>query len=204
MAKSDILKPELWSRRSVEDTVAVYRDWAESYDADITARGYRTPDRIAAALVPLVDPDTLILDFGCGTGLSGKALAEQGYHNLHGTDITPEMLEKARATGLYAKLWTSDPGKLTFGRRAYLVIVAAGVVSLGAAPPETLPALVAKLGSGGLLALSYNAPTLADEHYVAALSNEIAAGHAEVVFRENGPHLDNVGMTSDVIVLRRP
>jgi len=40
--------------------------WAEA--------GYDTPRRIAAALKPYVQLNDRILDFGCGTGLSGLAL----------------------------------------------------------------------------------------------------------------------------------
>ena len=203
MVRKDVLKPELWTPRPVEETIALYAAWADTYDADVGARGYHTPDRIAAALQGLVDPKATILDFGCGTGLSGAALTRAGFRKQHGTDITPEMVAKAEERGIYARTWLSAPGELSFGRGAYAVIVAAGVVSLGAAPPSTLGQLVAKLQVGNLLALSFNAPTLDDPAYTDALADEIAAGRVEVVFRENGPHLDDVGTTSDVIVLRR-
>lgn len=203
MADKDVLKPALWTARPVEETIAVYADWAATYDAEVTARGYHTPARIADAVAGIADSGTLILDFGCGTGLSGMALTQKGFTNLHGTDVTAEMLDRAAATGLYGKTWLSDPGEMSFGRGAYPVIVAVGVVSLGAAPAEVLGQLVAKLLTGQHLALSYNAPTLDDPAYTDALTAEISAGRVEVVFRENGPHLDDVGMTSDVIVLRR-
>ena len=203
MARKDVLKPELWTKRPVAETVAVYADWAATYDADVTARGYRTPDRIAAALADRVERGAVLLDYGCGTGLSGMALTRAGFRHLHGTDITAEMLERAAATGLYEKTWLSSPGQMNFTKGAYAAIVAVGVISLGAAPPETLAPLVAKLAPGGLLALSFNDPTLNDPAYANALSAEIAEGRAEVIFREHGPHLDDVGMGSDVIVLRR-
>ena len=203
MPDKDVLKPELWTRRPVKETIAVYAGWAETYDADVTGRGYHTPDRIAAALTQFLQPDALILDYGCGTGLSGQALKRAGFHHLHGTDITAQMLEKAAATGIYEKTWLSDAGQLNFTKGAYAAIVAAGVISLGAAPPDILAPLVAKLGPGGLLALSFNDPTLADDTYAEALGTEIAHGRVEVLFRENGPHLDDVDMRSDVIVLRR-
>lgn len=201
--KKDVLRPELWTPRPVEETMAVYAAWAETYDADIMARGYHTPDRIAEALQARIKPDRCILDFGCGTGLSGKVLQQAGFSNLHGTDITAEMLEKAAARGVYGKTWLSQPGELSFGRGAYPAIVAAGVVSLGAAPPETLGALVAKLNTGGMLALSFNDPTLDDQSYADALGTEVGSGRAEIVFREHGPHLDDVDMGADIIILRR-
>ncbi|MDX8348685.1 methyltransferase domain-containing protein [Cognatiyoonia sp. IB215446] len=201
--KKDVMRPALWTPRPVEETIAIYADWAETYDADVTKRGYHTPQRIAAALSDVADPNDLILDFGCGTGLGGMALRQAGFQHLDGTDITAEMLERAQTLGIYDKTWLSQPGELSFGRGAYRVIVAAGVVSLGAAPPETLGLLVAKLNSGGLLALSFNDPTLQDNRYTDALATEIGEARVEVMFREHGTHLDDVDMGSDVIILRR-
>ncbi|MEJ6402023.1 class I SAM-dependent DNA methyltransferase [Yoonia sp. 2307UL14-13] len=203
MTDKKVMRPQLWAPRSVEDTMAVYAEWAETYDQDVLARGYHTPDRIAAALKDHMKADTQILDFGCGTGIGAKALQRQGLTNLHGTDISAEMLEKAEACGIYDKIWLSQPGELSFGRGAYPVIVAAGVISLGAAPADLLGQLIAKLDTGNLLALSFNDPTLADNRYADALGTEVAKGRAEVVFREHGPHLDDVDMGSDIIILRR-
>lgn len=195
--------PDLWQARPVEETIAVYADWAETYDADISERGYHTPARIATALRQQVQPDTPILDFGCGTGFSGQMLLAAGFQTFDGTDVTAQMLARAVDRGIYRKTWLSQPGSLSFGRGAYPVIIAAGVISLGAAPAETLGALVAKLDSGGILAFSFNDPTLADPAYADALGQEIGAGRAEVISREHGPHLDDMDMGADVILLRR-
>ncbi len=201
--KPDVLRPSLWTPRPVEETIAVYADWADTYDAEVTARGYRTPGRLAAALTDVAAFDTQILDFGCGTGIGGVALRKAGFTRIDGTDVTIGMLEKARALGIYDKTWLSSPGELNFDQGAYPLIVAVGVVSLGAAPPETLAPLVAKLATGGLLALSFNDPTIADQSYTDALEAEVGARRAEVIFREHGPHLDDVDMGSDVIIVRR-
>jgi predicted TPR repeat methyltransferase len=50
-----------------------------------------------------------VLDLGCGTGLNIKALCEQreGVH-AHGVDVSAKMLEKARASNLYHKLYVHD------------------------------------------------------------------------------------------------
>ena len=193
------LKPQLWTLRPVEETISVYRDWAQTYDADVKTKAYVTPQRIAAALVPLVKPGTTILDFGCGTGLSGHALISAGFGPLHGCDVTPEMIEIARAKNLYEKLWVAEPGEPL--SQTYEVITAMGVVSLGAAPPETLDLLIDGLAPAGLLALSFNQPTVEDGRYDAALTAALDANRVTLLSRETGPHLD--GMTSDVIVLKR-
>ena len=63
--------------------------------------------------------------------------------------------------------------------------------------------VIDQLHPGVHLALSYNDPTLADDGYADALQTEVTGGRAEVVFREHGPHLDDVDMGSEVIILRR-
>ncbi len=201
--KKDVLRPALWTPRPVEETVQVYAAWADNYDADVTARGYRTPDRLATALRRFTDVDTPILDYGCGTGISGAALLRAGFQHIDGTDITAEMLAQAAEREIYRKTWLSTPDDMGFAPKSYPVIVAVGVVSLGAAPPETLTPLIHALPVAGLLALSFNDPTLDDGSYDAVLNNHVSDGEVEVIFREHGPHLDDVEMGSDVIVLRR-
>lgn len=201
--KTDVLRPALWTRRPVAETIAVYADWADDYEADVTARGYRTPDRLAAALAACAATDSVILDFGCGTGIGGAALRRAGFLTIDGTDVTAEMLDKAAARDIYRRTWLGTPDEMGFDKGFYDVIVAVGVISLGAAPAETLAPLVALLDVGGLLAMSFNDPTLEDQSYTDALHEQVAQGHAALIFRAHGPHLDDVNMGSDVIILRR-
>jgi len=200
---NDPLKPQLWTPRPVEETMKVYADWAHTYDADVTARGYHTPGRIADALLPFLTGTGPILDFGCGTGISGLAMAKAGIGPLHGTDISPEMLALAEDKGVYEKLWQSQPGEIAAEPGIYRAIVAVGVVSLGAAPPETLDQLLNALEADSLIALSFNDPTLEDGSYDKYLGAALDANICEAIFREHGPHLDDLDMGSDVIVLRR-
>ena len=198
-------KDGLWTRHSIEETRKIYADWAETYDRDVTAWGYATPTRIAMALrLAGANVEKPVLDFGCGTGLSGLALKGAGFAQIDGTDISPEMLEKARARGIYQHLWESEPGSLGHVKRGtYPIIAATGVISLGAAPPETLDLLLDVLPSGGLLAFSYNEATLADRAYTDRLDIAVLAPDIEMAFEEEGPHLPGQNMTSAVYVLRR-
>lgn len=195
----------LWTRHSVEETKDIYANWAETYDSDVTAWGYATPSRIAMALRRSgVNADKPVLDFGCGTGLSGLALKAAGFAQIDGTDISPEMLEKAGARGIYQHLWLSDPGDMGHVKRGqYPIIVATGVISLGAAPPETLDMLIDVVPSGGFLAFSFNEATLADRAYTDRLDVAMLAPDIELAFEEEGPHLPAKNMISAVYVLRR-
>ena len=197
----DVMRPRLWTPRPVEETLQVYTDWADTYDADVRDRGYVTPARIAMALTTWVEPEAVVLDYGCGTGLSGWALAEAGFTHLHGTDITPAMVDIARSKQIYDKLWVGQPGAAPCAPGDYAVIVATGVVSLGAAPPECFDLLLDSLLPGGVLALSFNDPTLEDGRYDARLTARDA--DIELLFREHGPRLQDAGMGADVLALRR-
>jgi len=47
------------------------------------------------------------IDLGCGTGLAAAAFAKEVDHFI-GVDLSPRMIERARATGLYAELDVAD------------------------------------------------------------------------------------------------
>ncbi|MES2602688.1 MAG: methyltransferase domain-containing protein [Pseudomonadota bacterium] len=48
-----------------------------------------------------------VIDLGCGTGLAGREFASLS-DELIGIDLSPGMIERARATGLYARLDVTD------------------------------------------------------------------------------------------------
>jgi predicted TPR repeat methyltransferase len=194
---------EVYDLDGVEATRALYEDWADSYDDEVGGKGYATPGRIAAALAKLL-PDTsaAILDFGCGTGMSGRALAQAGFVAIDGCDLSPAMLEKARATGVYRELWrTEGPPDVAPG--TYAAITAVGVVSKGAAPPETLDGLAALLAPGGLLAFSFNDHTFEDPRFEARVTALLASGDFRQVVREAGAHLPGIDLGSTIFVLAR-
>ncbi len=195
----------LWTRHSVEETQKIYADWAATYDADVAAWGYATPARLALALRQSgANVEKPVLDFGCGTGLSGMALKAVGFDVIDGTDISPEMLAATEAREVYRQVWIGTPGSMGHVKRAdYAIIAAAGVVSLGAAPPETLDMLVDALGAGGLLAFSFNEATMADRAYTERLDIACLAPDIELVFEEDGPHLPGKNMRSTVYILKK-
>ena len=198
------MKPQLWTDRAPAETIQVYKEWADEYDSDLAKRGYYTPLRIADALKPYRNQISgPVLDFGCGTGISGEALRLVGFNELHGTDITEEMLKKAEDKNIYQRLWLSKPGDAPAKPGDYDLIVAAGVISLGAAPAEILSDVLNSLAIGGLLALSFNDPTLECLKYDKVLEDEINAKRVKVLFREHGPHIGDLNMGSDVIVIQR-
>ncbi|WP_170403179.1 class I SAM-dependent DNA methyltransferase [Ruegeria arenilitoris] len=188
-----------------QETQAHYQKWAASYEDEVAEHGYATPGRVAEALwSKLPQPDTPILDYGCGTGLSGVALHKVGYRAIDGVDPTPEMLKGAAAKGVYRNLAAidiTDPNPLETG--AYKAIAAIGVIGAGAAPPQTFDMLMKVLPKGGLLAFSFNDHTLDDPCYTGRLNEWLDMGAARLLFREHGPHLPGLDLKSDVYIVEK-
>jgi len=88
----------------------LFDQFAADYDQRMIGQlGYAAP-RILRDLADMVmaGRDSLaILDLGCGTGLAGVAF-ENLAHRLDGIDLSPAMVEKARARNLYDHLAVAD------------------------------------------------------------------------------------------------
>ncbi len=191
----------IYAAETDEERRKIYTEWAESYDEEVSVAGYITPERLADALKTHSDTSAPILDFGCGTGLSGLALKAAGFATIDGVDISEEMLAKAGEKDIYRTLTPVAPtDPIPDG---YATICASGVVSAGAAPPSTLGDLLKALPKGGHLGLSYNDHTLKDPAYTGALNDWIDCGAARLVFSEYGDHLPGIGLKSTVYILEK-
>ena len=181
-----------------------YDDWAASYDAEIAENGYATPRRCAEALMAAAGPGDPVLDLGCGTGLSGVALAAAGFTVIDGAEPSAEMRARAEARGAYRAVHRIEPeDPLPFGRGTYSHVVAAGVISPGHAPPETVDKALAILPRGGCLVFSLNDHALAEPEFPGKAGEVVSTGAAQLLFREHGPHLPGIGLEATVYVLRK-
>jgi predicted TPR repeat methyltransferase len=112
-----------------------------SADYDSRMRGqlaYQAPE-ILRQLADMVMPgaaDLAVLDLGCGTGLAAEAFADRT-RAIDGIDLSPAMIAKARARGLYRDLVVSDiETALAQGGADYDLILAADtLVYLGDLAP---------------------------------------------------------------------
>ena len=82
-----------------EETAAYYDAWADNYDETLAQWNYQSPAIVASMLKREVPPDDCVLDAGCGTGLSGRALHAAGFRRLTGIDISQASLDVAALTG---------------------------------------------------------------------------------------------------------
>ena len=187
-----------------QDTDAYYSAWAASYDDELTSQRYRTPQRCAEALAQFVELAEPVLDIGCGTGLSGKALATQGFSNLTGHDVNEDMLALARDAGVYREVGLTDVANpFPFEAGTFAALAAVGVIGVGAAPLSLLSQALDALAPGGCIVFSFNDHALKLPEFPAAVRQEVAEGRVDELFNEDGPHIEGLGTRSRVYVLRR-
>ena len=187
------------------DARKIYAQWSQSYDAEISQNGYATPMRAAQALANAMnDKSGAVLDFGCGTGLSGHALRSQGFDVIDGIDVTPEMIDIARAKAIYRDLCSypiDAPPPVDLG--SYSAISAVGVISPGAAPIAVLEMIVGHMSKGAKFVFSFNDHALADPSYESTLRRLVDTGALALVFCEHGDHLPGIGLMATVYVVEK-
>jgi SAM-dependent methyltransferase len=98
-----------------------YREWAPTYETVVQDEmdlrllaGLASVDWTAAARV---------LDLACGTGRIGAWLRAQGVGRIDGVDLTPEMLARAEAKGVYDRLVLADLRATGLEGAAYDLVV---------------------------------------------------------------------------------
>ena len=195
----------LWTAgRSEADLRRLYDGWADRYDADMMAGGMLGPSRVADALRRAVgDPRLPVFDFGCGTGMSGRALRDAGFETVHGADLSEAMLERARATKAYTSLTLTEPDAPVSVPQGVRGVSACGSICIGAGPPRLLPDLLRAMEDGAALVLSYNDDTIRDADYLQAMADVQSAGLARMERAEYGPQLPAMGRGATVYTLTR-
>lgn len=202
---SDTFLDKAYSTVGTDATRALYTDWAKTYDAEVSKNGYATPGRCADALKTVTDDFTKpILDFGCGTGLSGLALSLAGFQTIDGVDLTQEMLERAKEKQLYRSLRLSDsiadlPSKLG----EYSAVAAIGVIGAGAAPIDVFDMIFNALPRGSHFVFSFNDHTLEDPIFEARVNAVVSSKQAKLMIEQYGDHLPGLNMKSKVYVLEK-
>ncbi|MDG5494462.1 tetratricopeptide repeat protein [Niveispirillum sp. BGYR6] len=135
---------------------ALFDTYADRFDRELVGRlHYDAP----AALRAVLDEQGIgggrdVLDAGCGTGLAGLAVRDMARH-LAGFDLSPRMVEKARARDIYHELWVGELVESLTQRPASadLLLAADVLVYLGDLRP-VMAAAATVLRPGGLFAFT--------------------------------------------------
>lgn len=133
-----------------------YDNWAEDYDRTLSQWRYEAPEQVAERLRAALAPEAVILDAGCGTGLSGRALAAAGFTTIDGMDVSSRSLELARERDVYRDLAHVDMQKppLPYADDVYDGLVCVGVMTYLPDSDAILREFLRILKPGGCIVLT--------------------------------------------------
>lgn len=168
----------VYGAKSNEELKRKYDVWAADYDRDVESVRYNLPALAVGLFGRHVAADAgEILDAGCGTGLLGEPLHLLGYRDLVGVDLSPVMLARAEARGVYRELHAMDLGaRLDFADDRFAAATALGVLTPGHAPPRALDELLRVTRPGGHLIFTVSRPAFEDGGFKEHMSAIDAAG----------------------------
>ena len=169
--KSDPDLDAAYALKTPDDSRKLYARWAATYDADFAqASDYVVPQHVAAQFAAAGGAGP-VLDVGAGTGLCAQALVDLKIGPVDATDISPEMLDRARSKDVYRYVFTADvTARLPVADGTYAGVVSSGTFTNGHVGPEALDELLRVTQAGGLLALSINAAHFEAKGFAAKLN----------------------------------
>ncbi len=133
---------------------------SNDFDTSLARLGYAAPQLLCGTLakfIPVGERRLVILDAGAGTGLCGPLLRSSA-RQLVGVDLSPGMLEKARARNVYDEL---HAGELVAFMQAhassYDVVISADTLVYFGELEAAFSAAHATLRPGGVLAFTLEA-----------------------------------------------
>lgn len=160
--KTPLNVDDAYALETPDDSIRLYGDWAESYDADfVTATGYvvysLVADQLLRSSMPIGGP---VLDIGCGTGAVGVCLREGGIKVVDGVDISQPMLAEAGkkrtvdGESVYRNLIAADLTRnLDIPDNRYAALVSAGTFTHGHLGPGSLDELWRVAAAGARCAI---------------------------------------------------
>jgi SAM-dependent methyltransferase len=175
---SDAWIEKVYAAKSKDDLIESYRHWADQYDATMAATGYLHIPVIVGLLTRLVPrQDAAILDAGVGTGAVGSILSIIGYNNLHGVDMSADMLARAEARKCYVGLTQAVLGEaLPFVDASFDAIISTGTFTTGHAPASAFDELVRILEPGAPLIFTVGTAVWEEAGFQHKLAGLVQAG----------------------------
>ena len=149
--------------RVIRECEATYDALAPDYDRHLQDEcSYRSPERIAAALVPL-DPQARWVDLGAGTGLVGEALHKVGCApEMIAVDVSSAMLEQI-VCPLYTERYQADVlSSLPLRPRSCAGAVAAGLMEYVLDVPALMHRVADVVAPGGAFVFTFVFARMAD------------------------------------------
>lgn len=202
----EISLDDAYSLRGPEDSKKLYAKWAETYESDfVENQGYEHP-RVIAEIFSAVTPTVnSVIDVGTGTGLVGLHLKKlRSDITLDGVDISPEMLEQARAKDIYRNLYIKDLTKEVSGVAApYDALICIGIFTHGHLGPGALDNLIPLVRKDGFFVVGVNSKYFESENFGSKFRNLYKSGAITQpefketrVYKENSEHRDSLNVVA--------
>lgn len=183
----------IFSRRSTDELCQSYGAWADEYDKDLVeGLGYRAPELVADAANRFVKKtDAPLLDIGCGTGLTGRAMLEGGEWTLHGLDVSREMLAQAMEKGIYDELILGDLNEpLELADDTYAGAISSGTFTHGHVKADALCEISRVLRPGAPFAFTVHSEFWDQSGFPETLDHLEKEQQLKMIEREERPHLE--------------
>ncbi len=173
------------------EVAGYYDDWAGGYDLDVQSWGYAAPRTAAGLLAEALDGGQPVADVGCGTGLTGAALAGAGFAVIDGVDISESSLAEAAARLVYRDLAVADiqSPPLPLATDAYGGAICIGVATYVADIGSLLDELVRIVAPGGRVVVTQRTDLWEPRATDAAIARLETQGRWHATVSEPQPYL---------------
>ena len=152
-------KIPIYKLKTTKEVMKYYDDWSKKnkYDRDMEKWNYTGPKETVAVLKRYArNKNIKILDAGCGTGLVGIELKKYGYYNIHGADLSQNLLDLV-PKGYYNKLERIDLNKpLKTKNNTYDAVMCVGTFTFGHVKPPALNEFIRITKNKGLICFTIN------------------------------------------------
>ncbi len=180
---------EAYALNDTDQVVEFYSKWADDYDYQMLDElGYISPITIAQLLIDhLSQKDARVFDIGCGTGLIGRFLHRQGYTQIDGIDLSPDMVRIAQDRNIYRQVMVADLNQpLVIADDTYDAAISSGTFTHGHVGPEPLEEIFRIINAGGFLACTVHMDLWQTVGFEAKFNSLIEAGLIECLSLKEG------------------
>lgn len=149
------------------DVSEYYDKWADEYEETLAKWHYDAPEQVALMLRTELPQTAALLDAGCGTGLSGKALRSAGFSTIDGIDVSSRSLEIAGRSDVYRTLCAVDMQQPPFPIESdkYDGLVCVGVLTYLADSLGTLREFSRMVRSGGIIVMTQRSDLFLERNF---------------------------------------
>ncbi len=205
MSDFEPLLDKAYDRKTKDEVVDLYSEWAETYDDELESNSYVAPERGAAVFAEHVtDHKARIIDIGCGTGLVGRVLAASGFTAIDGLDISAEMLSQAQIKGGYNKLFEADlTGAIDVADATYDAAISVGTFTHNHVGPRGLDEVLRIVKPGGIASITVNGDAYIADGYRAKFETLVADGVCSIVEQRDEEYIIARGIRSLIVVLKK-